>query len=155
MRTTGRTLILALALGCSNCSDSNRTDVSSPPLAPTAVPPAPSPSVIAFTDPRSGLSTSDVRDAQEQIVHFNTAGELIWTADGTRFSQTPQGERFLGSQAPFEVLFGTKDGERRAYLTFSMNYHHYDPPPTVVDLEVVDGRLVFSDTKPPTALPGS
>ena len=34
----------------------------------------------------SGFSTSDLRDAQNQVVQFNCNRELIWTADGTRLS---------------------------------------------------------------------
>ena len=44
----------------------------------------------------------------------------------------------------FEVRFGTRDGERRAYLT--VDYGH-DNPGTVVDVEVVNGALVFTKTE--------
>ena len=32
----------------------------------------------------TGFATSDLRDAQDQIVQLNSANELIWAADGTR-----------------------------------------------------------------------
>ena len=44
----------------------------------------------------------------------------------------------------FEVRFGTRDGERRAYLT--VDYHH-DNPGTLVDVEVVGGALVVTKTE--------
>ena len=75
------TVFLVLAHGLSGCSGSR-----SSPSSPSAVlqpPPPPVPSLIVFTDKASGFSTPDLRDAQEQIVQFNTAAELIWTADGT------------------------------------------------------------------------
>lgn len=44
--------------------------------------------------------------------------------------------------------FATRDGERRAYLTWSG-----DPPPgrpiTILDVDVVDGQLVVADTDVP------
>ena len=52
-----------------------------------------------------------------------------------------------------DVRFGTRQGERRAYLTFSLEYYHYTPPPTIVDLEVVGDALVAVDRKPPVSLP--
>jgi len=42
------------------------------------------PTLIVFTDPATGFSTSELRDVQEQVLQLNTANELIWTADGTR-----------------------------------------------------------------------
>ena len=106
----------------------------------------PRPSTAAlqvFVDAASGFSTSDVRDAQEQIVQFNTAGELIWTADGTRFAGYSVGGIFINAdrlcQCRFEVRFGTNGGERRAYLT--ADYGHENPG-TLVDLDVVSGALV-------------
>ena len=41
--------------------------------------------LIAFKDPLTGLFISDVRDAQDHVVQFTTAGELVWT-DGTHLS---------------------------------------------------------------------
>jgi len=109
-----------------------------------------------FTDQASGFSTSDVRDVQEQIVQFNTAAELIWTADGTRLPGYRVIANFfipadgICAFCSFEVRFGTKGGERRAYLTF--DYHH-DNPGTIVDIEVVGGQLVMTKTDVP--VPGT
>ena len=68
-------------------------------------PPAPPPiaTLRIFTEAASGFSTSDVRDAQEQIVQFNTADELIWTADGTRFAGYSVGGIFINADAAVQV----------------------------------------------------
>lgn len=153
MRISTGSVVLMLALGLSGC---DRPGSSSWPLGPSVIAPAPAPvpiSLIRFTDPTSGLSTSDVRDAQEQIVRFNSASELIWAADGSRFPGYAAGRSGI-NDGSMEVLFGTKNGERRAYLVFSLGYHHYAPPAIVVDLEIVDGRLVIVSTEPPVPLPG-
>jgi hypothetical protein len=135
-------------VGCSN------------PVAPSArsAPPAVSQpkagALVVFTDPLTGLSTSDVRDAQGQIAQFTTAGELIWI-DGTHLS----GHQAGGPGHPFQglgnvppepscqcwlvVRFGAADGERRAYLTGDVGHSN---PGTVVDLEVTGGALVVSWT---------
>ena len=156
------TVLLVLAPVLAGCGGS---DSSSTPLAPSAVPqlapsPAPQPAPIhlaVFTDPASGFSTSDVRDVQEQVVRVNTANEAIWTADGTRFS----GYRVNGNQIRgprhddwFQVRFGTKNGEQRAYLGWSDDWCHCPGyPATIADIEVVSGQLVITATDVP--VPGS
>src|SRR5687767_8572261 len=81
-----RIILLVIASGLAGCSGAG---YSSAPSAPSPVPQAAQPpipiSLVVFTDFATGFVTSDVRDAQEQIMRFNTAGELIWTADDTRF----------------------------------------------------------------------
>lgn len=155
MRILGIVALLVLAHGLSGCDG---RDVTRPPFAPSPVPPTASQpvpiSILVFTDKSTGLATSDVLDAQEQVVRFNSAGEIIWTADGTHFPGywiNGRIEREIGA----EVVFATKDGERRAYLIFRLDYHHYGPPPVVVDLEVVDGKLVIIGGQPPVTLPGA
>jgi hypothetical protein len=100
-----------------------------------------------FTDPSTGFSTSDVRDAQDQIVQFTSRGDLIWGADGTRFpGYVVTYENYIPCgpcDGWFEVRFGTQAGERRAYLT--VDYGH-DNPGTLVDLEVAGGALVVNRT---------
>src|SRR5437867_2192075 len=100
--TLAGTVLLVLAqavlaqglVGCGSRSPSTPSTRSMPSApaaaAPSAPAPAPSPAPVElalFTDPASGFSTSDVRDAQDEIVQFTTDGELVWTADGTRFSE--------------------------------------------------------------------
>ena len=145
-------LVTAIALGA--CS---RTE---PPLAPSAVPttvPSPSsdPVLASFADPATGFVTTELRDAEEEIVRFSNSGQLIWT-DGTRVSgfgvtRVSIGgsdgvvsfiEGVKGDVCPagcaFEVRFGTRDGERRGYLT--LEYGH-DNPGTLADLEMNGGVL--------------
>jgi hypothetical protein len=147
-------VLLVAVQGLAGCGRSAPSSPSAPSPAPQPVTQL-TPTLVVFSEKASGFSTSDVRDVQEQILQF-TAGELIWTADGTRLSGYPvyghdfsDGPRFFitGPICPqgceFEVRFGTKDGERRAYLT--VDYGHYNPG-TVVDVEVVAGALVVTQT---------
>jgi hypothetical protein len=122
------------------------------PLAPTPVVPAPPPAPVAtdlvtFIDPFSGGATSDVRDIDDQIVRFNFAGELIWVADGTRFPGFPIVQRsYIMADASYQVRFGIKDGQRRAYF----GAHDQD---LLYDLENVNGHLVITGTNVP--VPGT
>lgn len=142
-----------LALGLGGCGSSSVPSAPSPvPQATSSVPEVSPPSIlnvlVMFTDSATGFSTSDVRDAQEQIVRFNTAGELIWTADDTRFRGYRVNGNLIwgpGRDDWFQVRFGTKNGERRAYLGFSDDVCHCPGyPATVADIEVVGGQLVIS-----------
>ena len=119
-----------------------------PPVAPTPV--AAAPSIRVFTDPVSGVTTSDVHDAQDQIFQLNSAGQVIWKADGGVYSFAVR-----GAGDGLVVRFATKNAERRGYLIYDTAWYHYGPPEVVVDLEVVDGRLIVSTVKPPVPLPGS
>jgi hypothetical protein len=76
-------VLLVVAQGLLGCSGRS-TEASAVPLptAPAAV--STGPTLIVFAEPRTGFSTTDVRDVQEQILQFNTSNELIWTVDGTR-----------------------------------------------------------------------
>jgi len=91
-----------------------------------------------FTDWTSGFSTSDVRDVHEQIVQFNSATELIWISDRTRFTPyrvTDSLIRGPGTDDWFQIRFGTKNGERRAYLGWDDGWCHCPgAPATIVDL---------------------
>lgn len=154
MRISAGFVLLVLAHGLAGCRGSEF--LAAPSSVAQSVP-GPTPiRLVAFTDPASGFSTADVRDVQEQIVQFNTAAELIWTADGTRLPGYRVIANFfipadgICSFCSFEVRFGTKDGERRAYLTF--DYHH-DNPGTIVDIDVVGGQLVMTKTDVP--VPGT
>lgn len=123
----------------------------SPVLPPTANP------LAVFTDPLTGLSTSDVRDARDHVVQFTTASELIWT-DGTRLpghEADGPGHRLIGNAAPeascqcwLVVRFGASAGERRAYLTADVGHSN---PGTLVELEINGSALVvsWSDLFPP------
>ena len=105
-----------------------------------------------FKEPDIGFSTSDLYDAEDEIVQINTAGHLIFPADGIGLpghavTGGNSGEIYIRVEALcscwLDVRFGTKGGERRAYLT--AEYGHFNPG-TLVDVEVSDGALVVSQT---------
>jgi hypothetical protein len=113
---------------------------SSPTAPPPPPPPAPEPRIVVFSDPASSFSTSDVRDVQDQILHFDSANSaLIWAADGRSFSGYPVSGLFIRGDKFFQVRFGTKDGERRAYFTETV-------ATTICDVEIVGGQLVITHT---------
>lgn len=119
-----------------------------PPATPTPIPPPTR--LMTFFDGASGLSTSDVRDVHDQIVRFNSAGELIWTLDDRHFKSYPVNGNTIrgpGQNDWFQIYFGTKDGERRAYLGWDEAWCHCPGyPPSIIDVEVVDGRVIFRAT---------
>jgi hypothetical protein len=160
-RTPTGVVLFLLTQALAGCDNAGPSRAPAAPTAPSPVePPVPQPPpgerLLAFVEASSGFSTTDVRDSQEQVVQITAANELIWTADGARLKgfwvTTLQGSNgpvhFIeGKICPecwaFEVRFGTRDGERRAYLT--VDYHH-DNPGTLVDVEVVGGALVVTKT---------
>jgi hypothetical protein len=113
--------------------------------------------LVVFTDPVTGRSTSDVHDAEDHVVQFTTANELIWV-DGTRLSGHPAdgpGHRLTGNLPPevscqcwLVVRFGAVNGDRRAYLTADVGHSN---PGTVVALEIAGSAVVvrWSDLFPP------
>jgi hypothetical protein len=133
-------LLLMLIEGMSGCGGSEPTPTA--PSTPTPPPPA-QVQPATFTDPDSSFTTSDVRDVQEQIVRFDTtSNSLIWAADGRSFSGYPVSGNFIRSDKAFQVRFGTKDGERRAYFTETA-------AETICDIEVVGSQLMISPTSVP------
>ena len=157
-------ILLLLTQGLVGCDGSNSTLSPSAPSEvrqsgnpppgnpPPGNPPSANPSqVIAFKDPLTGLLVADVRDAQDHIVQFNTAGELVWMADGTHLPGHAAGGLGGSINPPEEpscecwlvVHFGASHGERRAYLT--ADYGHFNPR-TVVALEIAGSALKVSRT---------
>jgi hypothetical protein len=144
--------VLMVANGLIGCSNPAPPAPSAPsPSAPPVVSqPNPGPLVV-FTDPVTGLSTSDVRDARDHVVQFTTANELIWI-DGTHLPghQVDGPGHRVQSSAPepscqcwLVVRFGATNGERRAYMTADVGHSN---PGTVVDLEIAGSALVVSWT---------
>ena len=99
---------------------------------------------------RSGvrLFDLDVRDVQDEIVRF-------WTRRATRSSGQPTAgvSRDIrsaaicwGRERNFQVRFGTKDGERRAYFTETV-------ATTICNVEIVGGQLMVTPTT--VTVPGS
>lgn len=114
---------LQLIPGPTNCED------------PTANP-------AVFVDPDdSTFCTSDVRDVDDEIVRFDTStNSIIWAADNTAYQEglwTVNGVFLAGGG--FQVRFGTKDGERRAYFTET-------GPATICQIAVVGENLSISAT---------
>jgi hypothetical protein len=135
MKTSTAVVLFLLIGGTAGCG-------SSPPTTPGNPPPPPTPRtpVIAeFRDPASTFTTRDVRDVDDQIVQFDTANNaLIWVADGRSFPGYPVSGNLISSGG-FQVRFGTKNGECRAYFTET-------GPATICDINVVNGQLVILPT---------
>ena len=163
MRISVRIVLLMLILGLVGCAGSDSlpsapTSISQgPPTAPPppARPPTPPPAPIVlavFTDPPTGFSTSDVYDVQEQLVRFNTAGELIWVADDRRFPEFIANGNFIDYHHKgdhfMQIRLGTKDGQRRAYLSWP------DHRSTIVDLWL-DDRGVLRIEETSVRVPGT
>jgi hypothetical protein len=138
-------LTLVLGPGVLGCGGSGSPSTPSTPTTPT--PPSGPVQLAVFSDPDSGVMTSDVRDVQGQIVRFNMAnGSLIWVADGRSFSGYPVSGLFIRDDRFFQVRFGTADGQRRAYFTEAV-------ATTICDVEVVGGQLSITPTN--VKVPGS
>lgn len=87
--------------------------------------------------------TSDVRDVDNQIVRFDAASSsLIWAADGRMFPGYPASGNFIASDRRFQIRFGTKDGERRAYFTETSTA-------TICDISVINNSLSITGTLEP------
>lgn len=157
MRTSAGIVLLVLGQGLAGCAGSDSLPVPSAPSPVLQITPTPAPQprpveLAVFTDSRTGFSTSDVHDVQEQIVRFNTVDELIWVADDTRFAEFIVDGNFIAyhhkADKFFQVRFGTRDGERRAYLSWP------DDRLTIVDLWVDErGDLKIAETGVP--VPGT
>jgi hypothetical protein len=83
--------------------------------------------------------------------------ELIWVANDTRFPEFIVDGNFIAyhhkADKFMQVCFGTKDGERRAYLTWP-NDRLNGFAPTILDLWVDErGDLKIAETSVP--VPGS
>jgi hypothetical protein len=136
----GVVTLFALACGLPACGG---------PTAPTRA--AEEVQLAVFLDRETGYTTSDVRDAQEQIVRFNDRGDLIWGE--TRFpgyiadGQVVTADRICAG-CYFFVRFGSRGGERRAYLTWA-GADANGGTPTLLDVDVVNGRLAVTTTGEP------
>jgi hypothetical protein len=140
MRSAFPVLLLCL-VAAAGCRD--RGPAAPSPATPPTPPLGTMNGLRVFTEPASGFATSDVRDAQDQVVQFSVMGELIWAADSSRFPGYTVSGIYINAETLcacwFEVRFGAVNGERRAYLT--ADYGH-DNPGTLLDIEAVNGALV-------------
>ena len=131
-------LVLGLTTACGG-SDAIPT-ASQPPSTTTTSLSLPV-QLAVFSDPASTLMTSDVHDVDEQTVQFNTNNHsLIWVADGRSFPGYTVNGYFIN--ADFQVRFGAKDGQRRAYFTETVKG-------TVCNIEIVNGAVVLTSTDVP------
>jgi hypothetical protein len=140
MRTWSIAALAALIQVLAACGGDSGSSTSTPTN------PTPStPQLAMFMDPESNFSTTDVRDVDEQIVHFDIASNsLIWAADGRSFPGYPvSGNLIAGS---FQVRFGTKNGEHRAYFTETSSA-------TICNIAVDNGQLSITAT--PATVPHS
>jgi hypothetical protein len=111
--------------------------------------------LLVFTDPVSGFSTSEVHDAQEEIVRFNVVGDLLWSDDTRYFGFKFDGVDIEAQQLCscwFQIRFGSRNGNRRAYLTAT--YPHEGNPGTVLDLDRTGGWITSHITHVPVSEPG-
>ncbi len=96
---------------------------------------------VVFTDEATGFSTTDVRDVDEEIVRFDAETKaIVWAADDTSYQEglwTVDGVFLAGGG--FQVRFGTKDGEQRAYFTET-------GPATICQIEASEGGISISPT---------
>jgi hypothetical protein len=140
-------LLLALIPGLAGCGGSGSTPTTPTPTTPTPPTPPAQVQLVVFTDTGATFSTSDVRDVHDQIVRFDmTSNSLIWVADGRSFTGYPVSGNFMRADKSFQVRFGTKDGERRAYFTETV-------ATTICDIEIVGGQLVILPTS--VTVPGT
>jgi hypothetical protein len=149
-----RKIIPALVLVSIGCGRTGPTPIPTPTPTPTPFVSA----LKVFTDSATGFSTTDLRDSQEQILQINEAGQLIFTPSSVAFSGHSVLTGYSGQiyitppqqscACLLEIRFGTKDGERRAYLT---GEYGHDNPGTLVDIEVTNGilRVRRTDVYPP------
>jgi len=138
---TSTAILFVLAAELTGCGGS-----SSKSVTPTPTPtPTPAVQLAMFSDPASSFTTTDVRDVDDQIVQFDTAsGSLVWAADGEKFPGYPVNGNIISGA--FQVRFGTKNGERRAYFTEKSSA-------TICDISVFNGQLSITGT--PATVPGS
>lgn len=154
-RNAVRIVVCLVLVGLTGCSPERVWSPSAPSPDPNtprppAAPVAPRSFELAtFTD--SGFSTSDVRDVHDDILQFNLgADELIWTPTGTRFSEFIVDGNHVGYHHKidwiFQIRFGMRDGERRAFLT-RPDRALQGAAPTILDLWVDErGDLKIVET---------
>lgn len=135
-----RALAVALAAAAASaCSDGSLTSNTPAPPPPAGV------SLVVFTDPQTGFQTTDVRDADNEVVRFDRNEDtLLWSPTNLVFDGWVVDGAFLDAGRLYRVAFGTVNGQRRAYFTESAGG-------TICDLSV-DGNN-FLRIAPTSLLP--
>jgi hypothetical protein len=99
------------AVAALGCGDGGSTSSTPPPS---------SSGFAVFTDSASGFSTTDVYDVDNQVVRFVPGDRtMLWVQDNLLFDGWVVEGNFMGEAPPFpfQVRFGTVNGQRRAYFT--------------------------------------
>src|SRR5690606_19866462 len=118
-----RLLLLSLIFACADSggdlpsADSSPLEAAGEPSGETVVAPTMAP-FVTFSDPETGFMTTDVHDADREIVRFDADQEAMVSQPG---GEQVTGWRVTGAELdwarsgiPFRVRFGTEEGERRA-----------------------------------------
>lgn len=105
------------------------------------------PSRAAFVDAETGFSTARVYDADREVVCFEPALSAMVSSDGTMVADWTASDNALTwqrSPVAFGVLFGSEQGERRAYFTETATG-------TICDLRISgpDELMIFPTSEPP------
>ena len=76
---------------------------------------------VTFLDPDSEFETTEVHDADREVVHFDPElGAMVWSTSNDAVSNWSTDANDLAwsrSGVAFRVRFGTEAGERRAFFT--------------------------------------
>ncbi len=132
----GRCTAWIFLIGFVGCGDSGLTTDSTPPPPP----PAAGDTFAVFMDPSSDFRTTDVRDADNEIVRFDTTeNALVWTPTDLLFDGWVVDGNFLEERRFYQVRFGTVSGERRAYFTETVRG-------TICELSVTNNELFIAPT---------
>ena len=103
---------------------------------------------VTFRDDAGAFETHEVHDANREVVRFHaTDHAMVAALDGTSVSGwTATGNDLAWDINPvaFRVLFGSEDGERRAYFTETRTG-------TICDLRITgpDQLSIFATDEPP------
>ena len=126
MRIRRAILILIITQGLAGCDSSNGRTIRQRPRLPSQPTLPGASSLVAFRDSVSGFSTTDLRDAEDEIVQLNSAGELILVSQharlpGYRLTQhtteyNMEKRKICPQGCAFAIRFGIKSGDRGASI---------------------------------------
>jgi hypothetical protein len=113
-------LVLLAAAGCSEASDAAYGSAA-PVATVSSILPSGDEPFVTFVDETTGFMTSEVFDADREIISFDPArSTMVFQATGeavTGWSVTDGDLDWTRSGVPFRVRFGTEEDSRRAYFT--------------------------------------
>lgn len=94
--------------------------------------------LAVFTD-TDGFATTDVLDADDEIVRFDLNTNSILWFDNMAYEGFPVTENFVRDDRFFQVRFGTDAGQKRAYFTETS-------AGTVCDISIQNGQIQIIST---------